>query len=78
MKYAITTIIAAALASAAVIPAPTAPTAATALPANFSLKFTTPVAKSPLKAFEGAVTIDDYIGRKSSISHIRVHIYMNM
>lgn len=77
MKYAITTILAAALASAAVVPAATAATAAAALPANFQLKFTTPVAKSPLKAYEGLVTIDDYIGRKSSTSHIRAHIHIH-
>lgn len=77
MKYAITTILAAALVSAAAVPAVTAPTAATALPANFRLKFTA-AAGSPMKAYEGAVTVDDYIGRKFSISHPCAYIYVHV
>lgn len=69
-----TTIFAAALAtlsSAAALPADSAVTAATVLPAKFTLNFTTPISTSPVKKFEGPIRIDSYFGRKSATSHMR-------
>lgn len=74
MKFTMTTILAAALAtlsSAAALPADAAATAAAPLPAKFTLKFTTPISTSVIKQFEGPIKTDSYIGRESTTSHLR-------